>query len=69
MAPSLGLINLLERLTELKRNMSLARLLVYYQKRICLRNSQLEEMHRAKRGERVGSSHALSRDATLPKTC
>ena len=51
MAPSLGLINLLERLTELKRNMSLARLLVYYQKKICLRNSQLEEMHRAKGGK------------------
>lgn len=31
-----------------------------------LRNNQLQEMHKASSGERVQSSYALSRHATLP---
>lgn len=65
--PFLALINVLEWLMELKRSMSLATLVVY-QKRTELRNSQLEEMRRAERGECVWSIHAFSQGAPLPKS-
>ena len=45
--PSLGSINLLEMLTELRENISLTRLPIYY-KKSQLRNSQVEEAHRAR---------------------
>ena len=49
-----------------QRNIILSRLPVYY-KRIQLRNSQMEEMHRAGYRERTWSFQALSDFATHPK--
>lgn len=60
---SLGFINVLEQLAEL-RNMLLTKLPVYY-KWLWLRNNQMEEMHRTRYGGRVQSCPALSRCAAL----
>ena len=48
-----------------QRNTLLTRLQVY-NKRTYLRNSQVEEMNRARSGERARSFHALFRGNTLP---
>ena len=60
MNPSLGLINLLEQLTELERNILLTRSPVHY-RRLYIRNSHVEEMQQAKSRARARIFHALSR--------
>ena len=65
---ALDSINLLEQLTELRKTLYLG--LPVCCKRIWRRNSQIEEMQRAKynKWEGVQNFHALSEHATLPKS-
>ena len=58
MTPFVGSFNLLEQLAKLKRNLVLTRLPVYY-KRIEFSNSQVGEMYRAKKAERMWNLVAL----------
>ena len=67
MTPSLGWINLLEGLIELRETFSLLnhRFII---KSIQLRHSQMEEMHRARHGERLRSFQASPADHSLSET-
>ena len=65
MTSSSDSINLLEYLTEFRETFYLTRSPVYF-KRLQLRNSQMELMHRARCGERTRSFHAPSGLTALP---
>ena len=65
MTLSLGSVNLLQQLTELRETFFLIRLLVYFE-RVYLRNSEIEKVDRSRFGEQAWSFHTLC--AILPKS-